>query len=738
MNQPFEKIIEAVQKGDMDAFERLYNASAQKFRAYLYPMLKNDQDIEDVLQEAYVYIYQNLDKLEGPDVFLAWGKSICRNIALHHLRTTKRHWGQDEFRPMFSDEDQEGMDAIPVTDERGDYADPQVQMDAQETKRLLDEMIGSLPENQRICIVLWQEGLSMSEIAEQLGMPKGTVNSNINYAKKKIKDQVLLLEKKGTKLYNLAPVPFFLCVMSQFRVHGAWAMPAGSGAALLSALEESGKAAQAGQNVSSAAGEAAAEAAEAAAGEAAVGTAGTAAAGTAGTSAAGAAGTAAAGAAGTAAKVGLGKMIAIALAGCAVIGGGAAYVASRQEPEPAVQEEVREDTFAEGSLLQAVLQNISQEDAEESADENINENADETAGGSIDEELLGRIGSGLTQNELLAMLMYVPSDYSGSMDDYDMLMFVNYLLEENEMGLDFGETRYSENNVYLGYQYNTEILNKILGAMGATPATEENASYWEDMGFQVKGSNILYVPASTSQGHVIEILSTEQEDDEIRIAYEVTITHWDGYGDRTEERTAYFTPNGDGNYILSRVTLGETPEEPAQTGQSAAGDWQTAYTEVLSDPVGWLRDTQGVETTATLGLPLADLSPYEYTLFDMDQDGTPELIITVFDSSTVNNNWFFCTYDPDRGAQLLSNQEWSAGMQMVVCEGQLAWDFYGRADTNMTHSVSSISLTEEDPEVIYSFVGLPEEETDAPEREIVEFYPVEDTSYLSSYTGAQQ
>ena len=52
MNQPFEKIIEAVQKGDMDAFERLYNASAQKFRAYLYPMLKNDQDIEDVLQEA--------------------------------------------------------------------------------------------------------------------------------------------------------------------------------------------------------------------------------------------------------------------------------------------------------------------------------------------------------------------------------------------------------------------------------------------------------------------------------------------------------------------------------------------------------------------------------------------------------------------------------------------------------------------------------------------------------------
>ncbi|HIS08067.1 MAG TPA: sigma-70 family RNA polymerase sigma factor [Candidatus Choladocola avistercoris] len=734
MNQPFEKIIEAVQKGDMDAFERLYNASAQKFRAYLYPMLKNDQDIEDVLQEAYVYIYQNLDKLEGPDVFLAWGKSICRNIALHHLRTAKRHWGQDEFRPMFSDEDQEGMDAIPVTDERGDYADPQVQMDAQETKRLLDEMIGSLPENQRICIVLWQEGLSMSEIAEQLGMPKGTVNSNINYAKKKIKDQVLLLEKKGTKLYNLAPIPFFLWIMSQFRDHGASAMPAGSGAALLSALEESGKAAQAGQNVSSAAGEAAAEAAEAAAGEAAAGTAGTAAAGTAGTSAAGAAGTAAAGAAGTAAKVGLGKMIAIALAGCAVIGGGAAYVASRQEPEPAVQEEVREDTFAEGSLLQAVLQNISQEDAEESADENINESADETAGGSIDEELLGRIGGGLTQDELLAMLMYVPSDYSGSMDEDNMWTFVNALLSENSMELDFGRSYSAADSAS---QWNTEILNKILAVMGATPMTDENASYWENIGFHVEGSKVSYSAASTSRGNVIKILSTEQGDNEIRIAYEVTTSYADEREDSTEGRTAYFTPNGDGNYILSRVTLEETPEEPAQTGQSAAGDWQTAYTEVLSDPVGWLRDTQGVETTATLGLPLADLSPYEYTLFDMDQDGTPELIITVFDSSTVNNNWFFCTYDPDRGAQLLSNQEWSAGMQMVVCEGQLAWNSYGRWDSNMSHAISSISLTEEDPEVIYRFVGLPEEETDAPEAENVEFYPVEDTSYISSYPGIE-
>ncbi|MCD8363448.1 MAG: sigma-70 family RNA polymerase sigma factor [Lachnospiraceae bacterium] len=235
-NIDFTYSVEAARRGETDAFEFLYNQSVQVFRASLYPMLKNEYDIEDVLQEAYIAIFKNLERLEDPKAFIGWGKTICRNVALHHIRTAQRHWGQDDFRPPISDDEYEGMDTLSVADERGDYADPQVQMDAAETKRLLDEMIGDLPEMQRLCIVLWQEGLTTAEIAERLAIPKGTVNSNVNYAKKKIKDKVLLLEKQGTKLYGLAPIPFFLWIMRQFGQQGAQALPAMDHAAAFSGI----------------------------------------------------------------------------------------------------------------------------------------------------------------------------------------------------------------------------------------------------------------------------------------------------------------------------------------------------------------------------------------------------------------------------------------------------------------------------------------------------------------------
>ena len=89
-------------------------------------------------------------------------------------------------------------------------------MDAGETKRLLDEMIGDLPPMQRTCIMLWQEEFSVKEISEKVMIPEGTVKSNVNYAKKKIKEKVLHLEKQGTKLYGLAPIPFFLWLLNQY------------------------------------------------------------------------------------------------------------------------------------------------------------------------------------------------------------------------------------------------------------------------------------------------------------------------------------------------------------------------------------------------------------------------------------------------------------------------------------------------------------------------------------------
>ena len=74
-------------------------------------------------------------------------------------------------------------------------------------------MIDELPEEQRIAIVLrYLEDLPVKQIAEIMECSEGTIKSRLNYGRKSIKEKVMLLEKKGTKLYCMPLIPF-ICWM---------------------------------------------------------------------------------------------------------------------------------------------------------------------------------------------------------------------------------------------------------------------------------------------------------------------------------------------------------------------------------------------------------------------------------------------------------------------------------------------------------------------------------------------
>ena len=89
-------------------------------------------------------------------------------------------------------------------------------MDYRETKRLVQEMIDDLSDDQRMAIVLhYMEYYSVKQIAEIMGCSEGTVKSRLNYGRKAIRDRVLLLEKQGTKLYCLPLAPFLYWLFQQ-------------------------------------------------------------------------------------------------------------------------------------------------------------------------------------------------------------------------------------------------------------------------------------------------------------------------------------------------------------------------------------------------------------------------------------------------------------------------------------------------------------------------------------------
>ena len=102
-----------------------------------------------------------------------------------------------------------------IEDERIDQ-NPEMAMDEKEVRRLVLEILDSLPEDQRMVIgMFYYEEMSVKDIAETLEISENTVKSRLSYGRKKIKEQVLDLEKRGTKLYSLALFVFFLYLIGK-------------------------------------------------------------------------------------------------------------------------------------------------------------------------------------------------------------------------------------------------------------------------------------------------------------------------------------------------------------------------------------------------------------------------------------------------------------------------------------------------------------------------------------------
>ena len=289
MSEFTAEIIQKAAAGDQDSITNLYELTYSGVYKTVKSMIRDEDTVLDIVQDSYIKGFQNLNQLSTPENFRAWIKRIATNKAKDYIKKKKP--------VLFSEMENEDGEEVDFKDEQLDHC-PEEVLDHKETTRLMEDILSGLSEEQRLVIgMFYYEEMSVREIAETLGCSENTVKSRLSYGRKKIEAQVLELEKKGTKLYSLAPMPFLLWL---FRMDAeAAATPS---AAVLEAVT-----------------------AECAA-------AGITAAGSAGAAAAVGTGVKTAVAAGT--KVLLTKVIAGVLA-AAVVGGGALVALSPKKPEPA-------------------------------------------------------------------------------------------------------------------------------------------------------------------------------------------------------------------------------------------------------------------------------------------------------------------------------------------------------------------------------------------------------------------
>lgn len=223
----FTESIAQILDGDTEGFTFIYQNTYAYFRGIVKKYFSDTEEIEDLLQEIYIKIFTELKQLKEPERFLAWSKMVVLNTVKNELRKkAAKIVANTESYPLYTDEESEHLsleELASYSSEKEfnrrtymrDYQ-PEMHLEEEERKHILDEMLSQLPFMQKTCILLWQEGYSTKEIADQLEIPNGTVLSNIHYSKKKIERKAEELKAHGFIIRSVTPFPFFLWLLDQY------------------------------------------------------------------------------------------------------------------------------------------------------------------------------------------------------------------------------------------------------------------------------------------------------------------------------------------------------------------------------------------------------------------------------------------------------------------------------------------------------------------------------------------
>ncbi|WP_158618220.1 RNA polymerase sigma factor [Chitinophaga lutea] len=173
-----DQIVVRCRKGDVRAFRELYEAYSRAMYNICLRMTGHAADAEDVLQEAFVQVFKNLEKLTSDSSLTAWIKRIVVNHCLSYLRKKKVYF--EEVGEMDAAEEA-------VVDE-GAYAF---------TVSAVKEAIGQLPDGYRTVLNLYIfEEYSHREIAEMLGISESTAKTQFMRAKEKVRQLVKVKTKE--------------------------------------------------------------------------------------------------------------------------------------------------------------------------------------------------------------------------------------------------------------------------------------------------------------------------------------------------------------------------------------------------------------------------------------------------------------------------------------------------------------------------------------------------------------
>jgi len=166
------KLIETARKGDQQSMYRLYKLYVQAMYNTCIRMVSNQYDAEDIIQESFVKVFNNLDSFRGDSSFGSWLKRIVINQSITFLRSKKQEFTEIDNLQIVADENEEenfpGINQV-----------------------MVHESIKTLPEKARVVLNLYLlEGYKHKEIADILNISESTSKSQYLRAKQLLREEL--------------------------------------------------------------------------------------------------------------------------------------------------------------------------------------------------------------------------------------------------------------------------------------------------------------------------------------------------------------------------------------------------------------------------------------------------------------------------------------------------------------------------------------------------------------------
>jgi RNA polymerase sigma-70 factor (ECF subfamily) len=186
--EPDLQIIDDIRRGDTRKYALLVDRYKDRGLALAMRIVGGKEESEELLQDAFLRAYRALSEFRGDAKFGTWFYRILYNLCM--TRVSRRRNRVELFKPSGDDdltrtpEDDESPDALEILEE-------------QQLVELLTQEVERLPERFRTPLTLYYaQELQYEEISELMGLPVGTVKTNLFRAKVLLRKRMLTLLRK--------------------------------------------------------------------------------------------------------------------------------------------------------------------------------------------------------------------------------------------------------------------------------------------------------------------------------------------------------------------------------------------------------------------------------------------------------------------------------------------------------------------------------------------------------------